>query len=177
MLYYASEMHRGGAIRGRQFTPAQKALGLHACEPIGVPASELELEAFVAAERDSGATGGTVSADAFAAKCRLLAGDGVRAVILAEQALGRARSLGGMHSATPLLHRIRGEALIALGRRSDGLRALRRSLDAARLQHADDEVAFTLTAMLDAGAAGTAYQHAEWRTERDRLARQLGIAI
>lgn len=153
-------MHRGGALKGRGPTAEQRALGLHACEPIGAPVSGLELEPVV---------------DTFPAEWMLIAGDNHGAVTLAEQALGRARSLGGMNSATPLLHRIRGEALLGLGRRSDGLRALRRSLDTARQRNADDEVAFTLTAMLDAGAGGTAYQRAGWRSERDRLAGQLGI--
>lgn len=150
-INYGVGMHRGGAIKGRGLTVVPDVIS------------------------SDSAREDLVSADTFLAECRLIAGDDDGAVTLAEQALGRARALGCMHSATPLLHRIRGEALIALGRRADGLRALRRSLDAARHRHADDEVAFTLTAMLRAGAPGTAYQRAEWRRERDLLTVQLDL--
>ena len=118
-----------------------------------------------------------LSIDASTAECVLVGGGDDVAVTIAEDTLARAAALGGTHAAAPLLHRVRGEGLLASGRRSDALIALRASLQAARLRGAGHEIAVTLASLVSAGAASYEDEESSWRDERDRLAEQLGIQL
>ncbi len=125
--------------------------------------------------REVGELTEVVVVDALTAECLWLSGDHSAALALADDALARAHGLGGVASATPLLHRLRGATLLALGRRREAERALRDGLEVARRRGAGHEIAFTLTALIDgAMAAGAAEEHA-WRDELGELAGQLGF--
>jgi tetratricopeptide (TPR) repeat protein len=116
-----------------------------------------------------------VVVDALAAECLSLAGDDGAALAAADAALARAVALGGVASLVPLLQRVRGTSLLALGRRPESERALRAGLEAAREREAAHEVAFTLAALIDAGMAAGAAQESAWREEHRRLVSGLGI--
>ncbi len=113
--------------------------------------------------------------DALAAEARWLSGDPAAALALADDALARARALGGVAAATPLLQRVRGATLLALGRHAEAERALRSGLDAARERDAGHEVAFTLTALINGGMAADPAEEADWRTELAGLRSGLDI--
>jgi tetratricopeptide (TPR) repeat protein len=125
--------------------------------------------------RAAGELNEVVVVDAAVAECLLLSGDHAAALAAAEKTLGRARALGGSSSATPLLHRVRGVALLALGRLPEAGRALRAALKAARERSALHEIAFTLKDLIDGEiAAGTAEQRS-WQQELGSLSTELGI--
>jgi predicted ATPase/class 3 adenylate cyclase len=116
-----------------------------------------------------------VVVDALAAEAALLAGEPEAALAQANSTLARARSLSGVASVTPLLHRVRGAALLATGDRAQAERALRDGLSAARSRDAGHEVAFTLTALIDAGLFVDAAEEQAWRGERAGLIDALGL--
>ena len=97
--------------------------------------------------RHIGEVGEVVETEARVAECLLFRGDGAAALAKAEEALGSAEALGREAPQGPLLHRIRGFALMQLGRLEDAATALHESLDAAERRRADYEVAFTLSAL------------------------------
>jgi hypothetical protein len=75
----------------------------------------------------------------------------------------------------PLLQRIRGGALVALGETELGFQALRTSLAAARRREAGHEVATTLDALLSVAAQESAEEAEHWRRERATIVATLGI--
>jgi tetratricopeptide (TPR) repeat protein len=117
----------------------------------------------------------SLTIDALAAECHLRSGDFAEALAFGTHAMNRAKQVGDDASATPLLHRVRGEALIAIGRLADGHATLRASLAAARERHAANEVEASLAALLKAGAAVDDAESAAWRSEWAELVDKLGI--
>jgi len=118
-----------------------------------------------------------VMVDALIAEALGLAGDHAAALRLADGTLVRARELGGVGSATPLLARVRAAALLPLGRRDEAEAALREGLEAARVRAAGHEVAFTLVALLDGELADDPAEAERWREDLERLAGQLGLEL
>ncbi len=101
------------------------------------------LEEAGAGFRDLGAKAEVVDTDGAIAECRLLTGEPGQALSLASDALERARELG---AATPLpaILRIRGYALLGLGRPEEAEQALREALRTARSRNEELEVALAL---------------------------------
>jgi tetratricopeptide (TPR) repeat protein len=116
-----------------------------------------------------------VVVDALAAECLALAGDHAAALAMADATLARAQGLGGVGSMMPLLQRVRGASLRALGRPEAAQRALRDGLEAARRRGARHEIAFTLAALIDGAIAGDAGERQSWRVELAELSDELGI--
>jgi class 3 adenylate cyclase/tetratricopeptide (TPR) repeat protein len=115
-----------------------------------------------------------VVVDALLAECSLLSGEHDQALALAASALAQADTLGGA-AAVPLLHRVRGAGLLALGMRLGAEESLRAALAAARRREAGHEVAFALIALLDAGFQSDADEGAGWARELDSRAARLGL--
>jgi len=76
----------------------------------------------------------------------VLQGDGSAALETIRRALERAEPLGGPGGHGPLLHRVRGEALMLCGDHEGAAAAFERSLEEARGRGADYELALTLQA-------------------------------
>lgn len=94
----------------------------------------------------------SLTIDALAAEYYLRSGQVDEALTFAQITMARAKEVGDGASAEPLLHRVRGQALIAMGRVADGHATLRASLAAARERHATNDVEAALAALLAAGA-------------------------
>src|SRR5207247_1353012 len=95
----------------------------------------------VGAEQDA------LEADARLAECALLAGIPEEALLRADGALARARTLtGGTPASGPALQRIRGWALMLMSDHPGARRALEESLTSARARRSDFDVALTLRA-------------------------------
>ncbi|HWD85549.1 MAG TPA: AAA family ATPase [Solirubrobacteraceae bacterium] len=118
-----------------------------------------------------------VVVDAFMAESLCLAGDHESAVALAEETLGRVRSLGGMAAVTPLLNRVRGVSLLALARSQEGEEALREALEAARARAAGHEIAFALKTLVDANVGRDEVEEQDWRQELAMLSSGLGLDL
>jgi tetratricopeptide (TPR) repeat protein len=117
----------------------------------------------------------TLVVDAFTAEARCFAGRYEEALALAGDALGRARAINGGSLMEPMLHRVRGVALLALGRHEEGETALREGLEAARARQAGHEIAFALRTLLEAGLAEDPIEEQDWREEMTILASGLGL--
>jgi class 3 adenylate cyclase/tetratricopeptide (TPR) repeat protein len=118
-----------------------------------------------------------VVVDAFTAESHCLGGDHETALALADATLARAGSLAGVAAVTPLLHRVRGVSLLALGRTQEGEEALRLALQAARSRQAGHEIAFALEALIEAGAARSEAEERAWRDELAMLSTGLGLEL
>jgi tetratricopeptide (TPR) repeat protein len=118
-----------------------------------------------------------VVVDAFTAEARCCAGEYAEALELADDALDRARMLGGVAAITPLLQRVRGVALLALGRSREGARALRSGLESARARGAGHEIAFALQTLIDADLARAEAEQRAWQEELTILAGGLGLQL
>ena len=108
------------------------------------------------------------------AECALLAGHVEEARVRAEAELAQARALGAV-APVPLLHRVRGAALAREGDRDGGAEALRQSLDAARVNHVDYEVALTLRVMVALGLDHAGRAPEDLAQESDRILGALGV--
>jgi len=117
-----------------------------------------------------------VVVDSLRAECLCLAGRDTEALELAEATLRRARALGGVASATPLLQRVRAAALLSLTRPEEAVEALYDGLAAARSRGAAHEIAFTVKAILDAEVPEDPTEEAALRDELATFASNLGIA-
>ncbi|MDT4909410.1 MAG: hypothetical protein QOI69_2651 [Pseudonocardiales bacterium] len=117
----------------------------------------------------------SLTIDALAAECHLRSGEVAEALAFATHTMDRAKQIGDDASAEPLLHRVRGEALIAMGRVADGQATLRASLAAARERHAANEVEASLATLLKTDGAVDAAERAAWRSEWADLVERLGI--
>jgi tetratricopeptide (TPR) repeat protein len=96
------------------------------------------------------------------------------ALALTDAALDRARTVEGVFVLFPVLERIRGLALMQLGRLEEAREAITEGVARARADQADYELALGLDALatlglLDAGPAG------ETERERDRIFLRLGV--
>ena len=108
------------------------------------------------------------------AECRLLAGDLEGARARAETELEHARLLGAV-APLPLLHRVRGVTLARTGDPQGAAEALRRSLEAARSDHVDYEVALTLGVMAALGLEDGGRAPQDLARESERILRALGV--
>jgi tetratricopeptide (TPR) repeat protein len=110
-----------------------------------------EAHAFLAEARERYAAEGeresVVVTDARIAECFLLEGESEDALATANEALARAGAGAGAGLVAPMLHRVRGSALLQLGRFTEAGEALGNSLGEARRTSADFEVALTLDAL------------------------------
>ncbi|MBV9486403.1 MAG: AAA family ATPase, partial [Frankiaceae bacterium] len=111
--------------------------------------------------------------DSVIAQCHLRRGDVVAALQAAETALATADGRGG--PGTPLLLRVRGEALVAMGEPRLGRFALRESLLDARRREAKHEIAAALDALLRTSAQSSGAERSAWIREHHELTRLLGI--
>lgn len=92
---------------------------------------------------DAGSEVDVLEADARIAECALLQGDPRRAFDVADVAAAHARALGGVAVQTPLLERVKGYALMQLGRLDTARDAFEESLRTGRARKADYDVALT----------------------------------
>ncbi|MFN2589510.1 MAG: tetratricopeptide repeat protein, partial [Actinomycetota bacterium] len=88
-----------------------------------------------------------VDTNARVAECMLLRGEAESALHTADDAVSTAEALGGVDANVPFLQRIRGLALMRLGRIDPGRAALQQSLEVGRRRKAEYEVGLTLRAM------------------------------
>jgi class 3 adenylate cyclase/tetratricopeptide (TPR) repeat protein len=116
----------------------------------------------------------SLEANARWAECQLLAGDVDGARLRAEAQLERARALGAV-APVPLLHRVRGVALARQGDREGAIVALHKSLDAARVNQVDYEVALTLRVIVDLGLDDGERTSGDLARESDRILEALGV--
>ena len=108
------------------------------------------------------------------AECELLAGDVDGARARAEAELEQARALGAV-APVPLLHRVRGVALARAGDHQGAAEALNQSLEAARLNQVDYEVALTLRVMAALGLHAGGRNPRDLAQESDRILDALGV--
>ncbi len=108
------------------------------------------------------------------AESQLLAGDVDGARARAEAELEQARALSAV-APVPLLHRVRGVALARMGDRQGAAEALRQSLEAARLNQVDYEVALTLKVMVALGLDDGGFARQDLAQESDRILEALGV--
>jgi len=103
----------------------------------------------------------------------LLSRDGPDAALAhVDVALARTRATSDTAAARAALTRVRGEALVALGRRAEGHEALRAALTAVRDEGAGDDLLLALEAVLRHGAREDLDA---LRTERAEIAQRLGV--
>jgi class 3 adenylate cyclase/tetratricopeptide (TPR) repeat protein len=122
-----------------------------------------------------GETDEVATIDSVIASCHLQRGHAAAALDAAEAALdGRAAS-GAGGPAIPLLLRVRGEALVAMGKVREGHATLRRSLADARRRDAKHDIAAALDALLRVGATPARDEHQAWAEEHRELTAMLGI--
>jgi tetratricopeptide (TPR) repeat protein len=121
---------------------------------------------------DMGEADEALTADAMLAECMLVAGDPREAERMAVAALRRADDES---SSVPTLHRVRGEASIALGDVDAGHAALREALQAARKRGSRSEVEAALDALLRHHVASDSAEALAWRAESAQLIVSLGI--
>jgi tetratricopeptide (TPR) repeat protein len=136
------------------------------------------MELFAGSRRDYLALGEShevLMIDALTAECHLRASEHERALDLATRTLTAVGQMDGVDNAVPLLERVRGAALVALGRTQPGFESLRASLAAACQRDAGHEVATTLGALLSAGAQDTEEEAEYWMRERATIVATLGI--
>lgn len=114
-----------------------------------------------------------VSIETHSAECVLRAGQATEALALTTDLGERARRAGVLAAIAPHLHRVRGEALRALGRIEESDAELREALAAAREHDTKYEIEAALRALLR--FTGTDAERAAWTAERDALAEGLGI--
>jgi tetratricopeptide (TPR) repeat protein len=124
---------------------------------------------------EMGETDGELNIDAHLARCHLRADRLTDALDLVDASLARAARSRDDATASPLLHRIRGEVLFALGRLGDAITEFRTALTAARTKDTNFDVEASLRLLLRYGAALDAAEADAWRTERAALADALGI--
>jgi tetratricopeptide (TPR) repeat protein len=115
--------------------------------------------------------------DALRAEALGLAGRHDDALVLADAVLAEARTAPGVVASVPMLHRVRGAALLALGRVDEAAVALRAGVATAEERGARHDVAFALDLLLRHHLAASPAEEAGWRRERDELATRLGLVL
>jgi tetratricopeptide (TPR) repeat protein len=88
-------------------------------------------------------------ASARMAECRMLAGEASHALALADRLLAKGATVPGGNAVTPLLHRIRGQALQHLGDHHGASDAHEQSLASARSRRVPFDTALALRALAD----------------------------
>jgi len=122
-----------------------------------------------------GEEGQVVEVESRLAESLLLEGEHKLALSRATEALERAEALGGLAFQAPLLHRIRGYALAALGDHEGGGEELAGALETARARRADYDVALTLLARGDIARLRGAEPNAAERKEAEEALGRLRI--
>jgi len=136
-------------------------------------AHKLLEEAWSQYERDGNQTE-LLASDARIAECLVAEGRADAALDLAERALTRARAIESVYMLLPTLERIRGTALMLLGRLDEAETALTAGLEEARTKGADFETSLLLDA-LAALRVLQGRQEPDLASERDSIYRRLGI--
>jgi tetratricopeptide (TPR) repeat protein len=108
------------------------------------------------------------------AECVMLRGEFEHALSQCETSLKRAQTIGGLPPQLPLLHRVRGWALLQSGRADDARRAFEDALGFARLRQADYEIALTLQAIAEHGRRTSAVDR-EAEEQGRKILRRLGV--
>ena len=109
------------------------------------------------------------------AECRVLMGEGEETLALVEQAASEMKGTEATALSMPRLDRIRGYALQQVGRAREAEAAFARSLDAARAQRVDHEVALTLHATIRLAETEGSSAPKGAPVERDEIFDRLGI--
>ncbi|HEX6207143.1 MAG TPA: tetratricopeptide repeat protein, partial [Actinomycetota bacterium] len=134
------------------------------------------LESARAAFTELGARNEALETDAAIAEARLLAGDWSGALELATASISRAATIEG-EPLLPILHRVRGYALLVGGRPEEARAALEEAVEIGRAQGAEDEVAFALAALAQAARALGDPEAAGFDREARELKGRLGVAF
>lgn len=116
-----------------------------------------------------------VETDARIAECLLLQAAGEEALALASETVHRAESLGGVSVHAPVLHRIRGSALMQTGRLEEARQALEESLKVGLSRRADYEVALTMSAMAELSELRGDPPDPGFELERLEILKRLGV--
>jgi tetratricopeptide (TPR) repeat protein len=131
---------------------------------------------------ESGEAGEALRTDAAIAECLVLEGDPKAAIELVDESFRRAAETEGLSGVRSALPRMRGWALLQLGRFADAQVELENSLAVGRqadsdfgLKSADYEVALTLDAMVRLGTVTDDPALVDLATERDAIVGRLGI--
>lgn len=124
---------------------------------------------------EMGESDGELNIDAHLARCHFRADRLDEALELVDESLARTARSRDAATASPLLHRIRGEVLFARGQVRDAVTELRAALAAARAKDTNFEVEASLRLLLRYGAAADEAEAETWRAERAALADALGI--
>jgi tetratricopeptide (TPR) repeat protein len=124
---------------------------------------------------DVGAEEEIVDVVARTAECRVLMGEGEMGLTLADEARERMRDTEAAAMATPRLERIRGNALMQAGRWNEAGAVFAASLEAARAQGVEHEVAQTLHATIRLAEALGIPAPVDAVAERDEILHRLGI--
>jgi len=114
--------------------------------------------------------------DAWTAECLLFQGRAAEALSMLDDALDRAGELSGAGASTPMLHRLRGSALIQLGELLEAEEALNEGLGVARIRHAAYEVALTLRAINRLAEANGDAASSDLENESRTILQGLGAA-
>lgn len=123
---------------------------------------------------DVGDQVGAIETDARIAEALVLRGDGDEALVLADEALSKDETMGGVSAQAPILHRLRGYALMRLNRADESREALAAGLNAARSRKASFEEALTLRALAQlAEMEGT--RDPEAAEESEKILAGLGV--
>jgi class 3 adenylate cyclase/tetratricopeptide (TPR) repeat protein len=110
------------------------------------------------------------------AECHVVAGDASAALIAADEALEQAQALGGVAAQSPLLHRVRGAALMKSGDLAAATVALDASLAAAQARNAEYEMALTTELLAElARRAGDAEKATVLQATHDSVFVRLGV--
>lgn len=127
--------------------------------------------------KSTGQTAELIVVDAFMAEALYLAGQYEEALALAEATLRRAEAHADVSASTPLLERVRGLALLGLGREAEAESALRHGLEAAHSRDAGHEIAFLLKTLIDARLSADDAEEADWRSELEIRVSTLGLNL
>lgn len=124
---------------------------------------------------DVGARVDVLEVNARVAESLLYQGRGAEALRLADTALEQAQALGGVGAQSPLLHRIRGYALMQRGERAAAARAFEESLAAGERRRADYEMALTLRGLAACASASGLPVPPDWLDRSCAILRRLGV--
>lgn len=120
-----------------------------------------------AGQLDVGDQVGVIETDARIAECLIFRGDSLDALELVGEALAKDDTMGGVSVQAPLLHRLRGQALMQLGRIDEARPSLEESLRTANARNASFDEALTLRALAQlAEIAGASDAEARRRSEQ-----------
>jgi class 3 adenylate cyclase/tetratricopeptide (TPR) repeat protein len=113
--------------------------------------------------------------DALRAEALVLDGRAGDGLAEADRALAEALAAPGLVATIPLLHRIRGAALLATGDRDGAAAALRESVATARQREARHDLAMALDLLLAHGLERSSDEADGWRAELEELTARLGL--